>query len=137
MTKEYTIGSGKTIKVTAKNKRVAKRFQGGEDHYAYTIVFQVVGNDVAFKTPYHDSVYNFSRGRGYSEELIDSAVYCILMDAYSYEECRDVETFCRTFDYEDVNQGRKVYNACRDTYEIIHALLTEEEIEELYNIVEQ
>lgn len=137
MTKEFKLSGGKTIKVTAKNKRVAKKFQGGQEHYAYTIIFEVVGNPIAFKSPYHDSVYNYSRGKGIDEDMIKSAVYCILMDAYSYDECRDVNDFCNEFGYEDPNEGQRVYNACRDTHEIINNLLSKEEIEELYNIVEE
>ena len=137
MVHTYTLDNGKKVKVTAKNKRVAKKFFNKE-HYAYTIVVEAEGTDIAFKTTYHDSIANYSNGVKCTKDTIDNAVYCIILDADSFRNEPNENDFLREYGYdEDEAQGHKVFNACRDTYKVLYTMLSEEEVDSLYSQVEQ
>lgn len=130
MTITYILSTGKVVKATAKNKRVATKFMNGQKHYAYTIVLEV--GDYQFKTSFHDSVSNYWHNKGATKEMIDDAVYCIILDGDSYKVNPNVEDFINEFGYDDDARGHKVYEACKKTYEGLSAMLTEEEIDSLY-----
>lgn len=129
MTKTYTLSNGKVVKATAKNKRVTKKFHGRE-HYSYTIVLESDGH--YFKTTYHDSVYNYNHNKGATEETINDAVYCIVLDADSYIANPDYNEFVNEFGYDDEKTGRKAYEACKKTFEGLSAMFTEDEVDSLY-----
>lgn len=130
MTKTYTLSNGKVVKVTAKNKRESTKFFNGQKHYAYTIVLET--GDRYFKTSFHDSINNYNVGLGATEAMIDDAVYCIILDGDSYKTTTNYEDFIYEFGYDDDARGRKVYDACKKTYEGLRTMLTEEEIDSLY-----
>lgn len=130
MTKTYTLSNGKVVKATAKNKRVATKFMNGQKHYAYTILLEV--GDYQFKTSFHDSIHNYNVGLGATESMIDDAVYCIILDGDSYKTTPNCEDFINEFGYDNDAKGRKVYDACKKTYEGLSTMLTEEEIDSLY-----
>jgi hypothetical protein len=130
MTKTYTLSNGKVVTATAKNKRVTKKFHGS-DHYAYTIVLESDGH--YFKTSFHDSVYNYRANKGATEEMINNAIYCIILDGDSYKANPNFNDFINEFGYdEDDKNGRKVYDGCKKTYECLCAMFTEDEIDSLY-----
>ena len=131
MTKTYTLSNGKEVKVTAKNKRVAKKFFNAE-HYAYTIVVEVRGSDITYKTTFHDSVADYRSGKTNLDELIDNGIYCVILDADSYKANPKYEDFINEFGYDDNAEGRGVYNACKKTAEALAAMLTDDEIDSLY-----
>ena len=131
MTKTYTLSNGKEVKVTAKNKRVAKKFFNAE-HYAYTIVVEVSGSDITYKTTFHDSVADYRSGKTNLDELIDNGIYCVILDADSYKANPKYEDFINEFGYDDNAEGRGVYNACKKTAEALAAMLTDDEIDSLY-----
>lgn len=56
----------------------------------------------------------------------------LLLDASSYESSENVIDFCSEFGYGD-SKGIKAYKACKKTYNAIHRLFTDEEIEKLYD----
>ena len=133
MTKTYKLSNEKTVKVTAKNKRKSSKW-GGE-HYAYTITMEV--DDKMFKTTFHDSIYNYSRGTGATKEMIDNAVYCIIMDSDSYKYNQNLQDFVSEYGYDpEEPTGVSVFQACREVYEAISQMFTEAELEELYNLVD-
>ena len=134
MTKVYTLKSGKAIKVTAKNKRVAKKFMGGEEHFAYTVTMEVQGNPHILKETWHDSIYNYSRGKCYYEEMFNEIVECILLDGMSYRDYPTERAFCDCFGYDEHDVA--VFKACKETWESLMELFSEEEIDELSEMVQ-
>lgn len=128
----FTLPNGKEVKVTAKNKRVAKKFFDKE-HYAYTLTVEV--DDKMLKTTYHDSVANYEKRRGATREMIENALYCVILDADSYLNAPNYLEFIDTFGYEDNNYGKRVFSACKATYDELYAMLTGEEVDALYKMV--
>ena len=134
MTKTYTLKNGREVKVTAKNKRVVKKMLG-QEHYAYTITVEV--DDKLFKTTFHDSIANYHKRKGATEEMIDTAVYCVVMDYDSYDYNPDEEDFINEFGYDpEDSQGHKVYEACKATFAALNEMFSREELEELYNLAD-
>lgn len=134
MTKTYDLPDGRKVKVTAKNKRVAKKFMNAE-HYAYTITVEV--DDKMFKTTFHDSVRNYQLGKGATKEMIDNALDCILMDSDSYDYNRNLQDFMDEYGYDpEENTGEKVFNACKATYEALSIMMTREEMNDLVEVLE-
>ena len=124
--------NGREVKVTAKNKRVAKKFFDKE-HYAYTLTVEV--GDKMLKTTYHDSVANYEERRGATREMIENALYCVILDADSYLNAPNYLEFIDTFGYEDSDYGKRVFNACKATYDELYAMLSGEEVDALYDMV--
>ena len=58
---------------------------------------------------------------------------CVFDDSFAYENTEDILDFKEEFGYEDNKKCREVYNACKDTFEKLHALFFDDEFEELYN----
>ena len=135
MKNEYILKSGRKVVVTAKNKRVAKKFQG-KNHYAYTILIEAEGTDYVFKTTFHDSIHNYESGQGLKKKTIDEALNCVLLDYDSYDYNPDKEDFISEFGYEnDRTLGDKVYNACWATYNALNLMFSREELNELTEMV--
>jgi hypothetical protein len=135
MTKTYELPNGTKVKVTAKNKRVAKKFMNAE-HYAYTITIEV--GDKMFKTTYHDSIRNYNIGKGATEEMIDTALDCILMDYDSYDYNPGLSDFMDEYGYDpEDDNGEKVYKACKATFDALNAMFTRQELEDLTNMVDR
>lgn len=135
MTKTYELPNGTKVKVTAKNKRVAKKFMNAE-HYAYTITIEA--GDKMFKTTYHDSIRNYNIGKGATEEMIDTALDCILMDYDSYDYNPDLNDFMDEYGYDpEDDKGEKVYKACKATFDALNAMFTRQELEDLTNMVDR
>ena len=133
MTKTYTLSTGKAVKVTAKNKRKSKKW--GQEHYAYT--FTLEADDKMYKDTFHDSAINFIRGIGATKEMIDSIVYCVIMDYDSYDYNPDLDDFINEYGYDrEESTGRNVYESCRATYEALNQMFTRAELEELYNLAD-
>lgn len=133
MTKTYDLPDGRKVKVTAKNKRVAKKFMNAE-HYAYTITVEV--DDKMFKTTFHDSVRNYQLGKGATEEMIDTALDCILMDYDSYDYNPNLQDFMDGYGYDpEDNTGEKVFNACKATFNALNEMFSREDLNELNEMV--
>lgn len=67
-------------------------------------------------------------------------VECLLLDASAYDNAKDIEDFAKEFGYElyDYDCGdydketKRIYKACEKTSKAIHRMFTDEEIETLY-----
>lgn len=133
MTKTYDLPDGRKVKVTAKNKRVAKKFMNAE-HYAYTITVEV--DDKVFKTTFHDSVRNYQFGKGATKEMIDTALDCILMDYDSYDYNPNLQDFMDEYGYDpEENTGEKVFNACKATFNALNEMFSREDLNKLSEMV--
>ena len=134
MTKTYTLSNGKTVKVTAKNKRKSTKW--GQEHFAYTLTMEV--DDKMYKTTFHDSAVNCWHGIGATEKMIDSAIYCIIMDYDSYDYNPVLEDFIDEYGYDpEEKTGRIVYEDCKATYEALNQMFTRSEMEELYDLADE
>lgn len=59
---------------------------------------------------------------------------CLLLDASSFENTTDILDFAEEFGYDsylDIAKIRKIYKACERTYNRLHKIFTDAEIEEL------
>jgi hypothetical protein len=128
MTKTYKLPNGKEIKVTAKNKRVAKKFHNAE-HYAYTIIVET--SDGSYRTTFHDSIYNYSRGLSVRLKDFDGIVECIISDYSAYDYNTLLMDFLNEFGYEpDSKEGERAYYGCKETFDGLNAFLTREDLNE-------
>lgn len=73
------------------------------------------------------------KGEGhYGEEpKVKEVIYSILLDAFCYERSADVEDFMDELGYDDKEKAEAVYNTCQDNHKKLHSLFSDEEIEEL------
>lgn len=134
MTKTYELPTGKKVKATLKNKRVAKKFQG-RPHFAYTFTIEV--GDKVFKTTFHDSIRNYENGIGATKELIDVAMDFVGMDYDSYDYNPNYSDFAAEYGYEDNEAlGKSVYKACKCTYESLNEMFTREELNIITEMVD-
>lgn len=132
MKKVYTLKSGRTVQVAASNKR-ASLVWGGR-HYAYTASVSVDGDE--YRTTFHDSVANFDRGVSYPEGMADSILECVVLDASSYEEFPVLHDFLHAYGYERGDRaGIKAWEGCREASEHLRRMLSEEDFQELQNII--
>lgn len=135
MVKNYTLSNGTNIIVKATNKREACTKMFNNKHFVYTITFKVGNNK--FSTTFHDSNYNYCRNIGATEEMINDAVNCIILDARSYSNYTNFYDFCSAFGYEvHGGEGYKVWKSCRKICEKLEDMFSSNEIEELFNITE-
>ena len=128
MTKTYTLKSGEQFTVTAKNKRKSNHW--GQEHFAYTIVIERDG--LTYKTTYHDSAMNFYHNQGATEQMINSALNCVVMDYYAYDSNDALYDFLNEYgyDYED-DKGIKAYIGCFEAYIYLSRMFSIEEIDEI------
>jgi hypothetical protein len=72
-------------------------------------------------------------------------IYCLLLDASSYDNANNIEDFANEFGYElydDYGYGynketEKVYKACKKTSDAMHRMFTEEEMESIYEVLDE
>lgn len=100
------------------SKNQEKKFSPKHIRYNCKIKY----NNLTLTAPYQTAL-----GRPLKEEFIQ----CLILDAESYEANTDYIQFCKEFGYDDIKEGKKVYNACKRESERIHKLFTDEEIAEI------
>ena len=108
--------------------KVAEKQEGlfTPNHILYKCKIKYMGLSYTFK---------YQCNASYCEPNLNDCLDSLLLDASAYEESRDIIDFCNEFGYEDI-KGIKVYKACKKTYNAIHRLFTDEEIEKLYDEIE-
>ena len=132
MKKVYTLKSGRTVEVTASNKRVSTTW--GDRHFAYTATIAVDGEE--FRTTFHDSVANFQRGISYPDGMTDSILESVVLDAVCYEDHTSLDEFLHHYCYEPGDrEGIKCWEGCREASEHLRRMLSEEDFQELQNII--
>lgn len=69
----------------------------------------------------------------------DDVIYCIFCDMTAYDNTRDIDDFAEEFGYNNgkFSEVLSVYNACKDTSDILHKIFTNEEIEEVQKELEE
>lgn len=62
----------------------------------------------------------------------DDVIYCLLMDASSYEFTPNLYDFLREFGYNnDIEQGVHAFEGCKQTFENLNIIFTTEELEKI------
>lgn len=73
---------------------------------------------------YNDNIYN--------KGGLNDCLYCLLLDSQSFEYNKDnLKGFALEFGYDDINEAKRVYNACKKQYERLNKLFNQEEIKQL------
>lgn len=85
---------------------------------AYRVTLTYNGKKCWFM--FFDNSYNCS----YKPDFL----YCLLLDAKTYECSRDFYDFARSYAYDMDHDARRIYNACKKQSERLHKLFNEDEI---------
>lgn len=97
-------------------------------HVLYRCVIVNPANRLRFTFSYQCNPEN-------TEPSAKDCLYCLFMDASSYDCAIDIDDFLKEFGYtdspENVRKGKKAYKACKRTAEAIDQLFTTEEKETL------
>lgn len=73
----------------------------------------------------------------HEEPNLESCLICLFLDASAYENSRGFLDFCDEFGYKDEKRAIKNYKACKKTYEALHRLFTDEEINKIYKEIDE
>ena len=97
----------------------------------YYVKLSYKGND--YKFTFHDSVHAYKNNIPLNKKDV---MYSVLSDMGCYESSRDMEDFIYSFGYDNQDlatykQGMKAYKACKKTSEKLHAIFTDNELEQL------
>lgn len=93
-------------------------------HRLYKCIIKYNGRQYTFK---------YQCNAKFTPELND-VMDCLLLDAFSYSDSKDIIDFANEFGYdiyEDRKHVKKIYNACKKTWNALNRLFTEEEIAEI------
>ena len=114
--------------VVAKKTYLFKSFMtsGG----CYLITLKNVKTGVRVQMRFNDNYYN-------DGDVVDF-VYCLMMDAWCYEESKDLEDFVRSLGYDSIYDTRaiKAYNSCKKQYERFNKIFSVEERKKVKRILE-
>ena len=81
--------------------------------------------------------FPFQCNTTYDEPNLEICINALLLDASCYENSDGLLDFCTEFGYDEDKKGLKAYKACKKTYKALHRLFTNEELEELYNEINE
>lgn len=76
---------------------------------------------------FHDNFKNGSDKKDF--------VYSLMQDANAYRDCYNFADFMNNFNYTEEKEVQKIYNACRRQSQKFDKLFTEEEQEELQELL--
>jgi len=126
--KEYKVGN-KTINVGCYFQKTSYVYTN-EKHNLYKICISI-GNEKMF-LKYHDSTYNYQRG-GYPK--MENIIKRLIEDSWEYSDNKTVKNFAEANNYNLDKETYLDFKDCRKAFYKLHKLLTNKEIEELYEIV--
>ena len=105
----------------------------------YYLELSYKGNSYRFT--FHDSVYAYMHNEKLDK---NNALYSVIQDSNAYEYTRNFSDFCKEFGYSEYTEtfypyyrivknskAKKVYNACLKTYEALHEIFSDDELEKL------
>ena len=141
MNKHSFTHNGITLTLTLKSKWVGpdKEIRKIGGFYScsrmnYRIHLSANDNEDGFDFTFHGSVHDYDHDKtAFTEDLAMNALYSVLLDATSYINAKDLRDFACEFGYENFNEARAVYNGCREEYENLSNLLTDDEMFDLSN----
>ena len=124
------------VKIKVLNSKVVSSpFARG---YCKRYYLELKYNNKSYRFSFHDSIYNYNHNKELNK--LDT-IYAVLMDSNSYEYARDFSNFCKEFGYDEYvetqygiienRKARKVYEACKKTYEVLHEIFSDDELDQL------
>lgn len=95
------------------------------------------GNAYKITITYNGKKIGFTFNDNYlNESDKNDLLWTLLMDANAYEFSCGLTGFMTEFDYDNEQQARTIYNACKRQYDRLHKLFNADEIETLQEIYE-
>lgn len=64
---------------------------------------------------------------------LNDCIDCLMIDTFSFEEAKDINEFMLNFGYEEFSTANKIYKACEKTAKAMHRLFTDDEIQAMYD----
>ena len=110
--------------------RTTKSYKGKSEMTsgnAYTV--RVYYNGKYCQMTFHDNYENKSDKNDF--------VYCLLSDADAYNNTMGLDDFADLFGYYDIKKCVKAYNCCKRQAEKVKRLFTEEEVEHLWEELQE
>lgn len=124
----YEVGN-KEVKVSCFQYKTSYVYTN-KKHNLYKICINVGNKKMFFK--YHDSVYNYESGRfPYMNDIVKR----LIEDSWQYEDNRNIKMFAETNNYNLDKETYLDFNDCRKAFYKLHTMLTNVEINKLYNLV--
>lgn len=69
------------------------------------------------------------------EPTKEDVLGCLLSDTMAYDNCGGIDDFQKEFGFTKVSDCIKAYDGCKNSSKGMHTLFTEDELEELYYLV--
>ncbi len=105
--------------------------QGPRYHYKISV------NGSSYSFDYYDSIDHYEKrimasNPKHSKDILESALYCILQDYFSFEDSMDFNDFCDNFGYDnDSMKALKTYQLIESNYHAFHSNVSQDQIEAL------
>ena len=111
--------------------------------------YREADNQTGLFTPYHtlfkckikvdglQFTFPFQCNTAHDEPNLEMCMNALLLDASCYENCEGLLDFCTEFGYNEDKKGLKAYKACKKTYKALHRLFSKDELEELYEEIDE
>lgn len=99
------------------------------EHVRYNVM-------ITYNKKYYECSYQCNPKYQKIENMKKDIIYSVLTDANCYEYTQDIDDFQREFCYEKASELLKAYNGCKETYQALHKMFTNDELEELNAIFE-
>lgn len=109
------------IQVSKENKGKSEMTSGNK----YEITMSYMGKQIVFD--FNDNYLN-------KADKMDF-LYALISDSQAYSSCRDIDEFSKEFGYDKVSECIKAYNGCKEQFEKYNKLFTEQEQQEIENLL--
>lgn len=88
----------------------------------------IIADGVAFNTEYQCNTK-------YNEPTFERVMESLVLDASAFDCSRDIDDFSSEFEYKKVSDAINAYNICGKTSEFVHSVFSDEELEELQELI--
>lgn len=121
--KEYL---GKEFALSAKKSKNQNNLFT-KNHTRFDVAIIVDG--IAFNTAYQCNV-------AHTKITFERVMESLVLDASAFDCSRDIDDFSSEFEYKKVSDAINAYNLCGKTSEFVHSVFSDEELEELNELIE-
>ena len=109
---------------------ISKELQRNKHGKCYKYIIELQRNNKKENFCFTDSIYNYEHGMAF--DILD-LINCLLLDMHAYDDNETLKDFAWCFGYniddiENINQTKKIYNACHDNSKKMHDLFTNNEL---------
>lgn len=99
------------------------------EHVRYNVM-------ITYNKKYYECKYQCNPKYSKMENMKKDIIYSVLTDANCYEYAQDIDDFQREFGYDKASDLLKAYNGCKEAYQALCKMFTNNELEELNAIFE-